>query len=490
MNSRAQDEFDALRYGYVPYSGTARAASIGNAMGSVGGDFSSLSINPGGIGVYRKGELSFTPTFNVSNNNSTYLGSSNSTNISKLNISHFGLVLTASKKGNSYKKAAWKAASFAFGMNRNLTFKNQYTYSGNNNKSSIIEKFAEEFNRLGGINAINSVSFPAYAAYQTWLVDRGFGIDSHKAYSYVPYADGLKQTKRVSESGGMQEYVISGGGNYRGNLKIGATLGIPRIVYDRTLRFDEEHVSGNHNNDFKYMYFTERLSTTGTGINLKLGAIYKASNNFRLGFALHTPSYIQFNDISSIEMASHTDSLLLQSNPANNPVSIYTQDTALSFNYAQTTPYKALASATVLFYQYGFITADVEFVDYASMKYNYGQGYENESAAINSVIQNTYKSALNVRVGAEAKLKDVAIRAGVAYYGSPYKNSSMDASRLNISGGVGYRAKNWFMDAAFVRAMQTIKELPYTLNRATANVQSAQIQNGVSSVLLTFGFKF
>ncbi|MBK8146132.1 MAG: hypothetical protein IPK62_14665 [Bacteroidetes bacterium] len=61
LQSNAQDEFDAIRYGYTNYGGSARSASISNAMGSVGGDFTSLSINPASIGVYRRGELSFTP---------------------------------------------------------------------------------------------------------------------------------------------------------------------------------------------------------------------------------------------------------------------------------------------------------------------------------------------------------------------------------------------------------------------------------------------
>jgi hypothetical protein len=487
-NVAAQDEFDALRYGYTVYMGTARSMAIGNAMGSLGGDFTALSVNPGGIGIYRRGELAFTPSFGVNSNKATYLGSTTETGTNALNISNFGLVLTTSKKGAAYKKSAWKAGSFAFGMNRNETFKNDYVYSGINTKSSLIEKYAEEFNARGGIGAVNSVSYPAYAAYQTWLIDRGMGVDSNQAVAYVPYADGIRQTKRVYETGGMQEYVISGGGNYQDKLMLGATVGIPRVTYNRTLQFDEEDISGKINNDFKYMYFTEKLSTTGTGINLKLGAIYKPDNNFRFGFAFHTPSYIQFNDISAIEMESHTDSLLLHS--GTNPVSYYNQDTALSFNYAQTTPYKALVSGTVLFKQYGFLTADLEYVDYGSMKYNYGQGYESESQAINTVIKNTYKGAVNFRAGAEAKLKDFALRAGVAYYGSPYKNSNDDAARLNISGGVGYRTKNWFIDAAFVRAMQNYQQMPYTLNRANAGVQSADIRNRVSNVLLTFGWKF
>lgn len=485
---RAQDEFDALRYGYTLYNGTARSVAIGNAMGSVGGDFASLSVNPAGIGIYRRGELAFTPSFSHSANKSLYLGNTNTASSTKLNFAQFGLVLTTAKKGEAYKKSAWKTGSFAFGMNRNESFKNEYVYAGNNYKNSLIEKYAEEFNALGGIRAAGSVSYPAFAAYQTWLIDRGFGADSNLAVSYVPYAAGIKQTKRVFEKGGMQEYVISAGGNYRDQLMLGATLGIPRVTYDRTLQFDEEDISGNNNNDFRYMYFTEKLSTTGTGINLKLGAIYKPSNLFRLGIALHTPTYIQFNDISTIDMQSHTDSLLLHN--SNDPIANYVQDTALSFNYGQTTPYKALVSATVLFKQYGFITADAEYVDYGSMKYNYGQGYENESQAINSVIRNTYKGVLNLRVGAEAKVNDVALRAGVAYYGNPYKNALYNTSRLQISGGIGYRTKDWFIDAAFIHSQQNYKQTPYTLSRANADVPMAEIKQGVSTVLLTLGLKF
>ena len=164
----------------------------------------------------------------------------------------------------------------------------------------------------------------------------------------------------------------------------------------------------------------------------------------------------------------------------------YSQDTALAFNYTQTTPYKAIASATVLFQQYGFLTADVEFVDYSSMKYNFGQGYENESNDINTVLKNTYKSTVNCRVGAEAKLQDFALRAGVSYYGSPYKNQTVDASTLRISGGVGYRTKNWFLDVSYIYGTQTYQQMPYVLDRANANVQAADIKNTTGNVAVSY----
>lgn len=487
-NLSAQDEFDILRYSMNPYQGTARGMGLGSAMGSLGADFTSLSVNPAGIGLYRRGELSFSPSFTVSDNKGTYQGEISSNNVSKLNLSQVGIVLTQAKKGNAYTRSGWKAASFAFGVNRVATFRNEYSYQGNNHKSSFIERYAEEFNRSGGFNAstLGGVSYPAYGAWYTYLIDRNYAGDSTQAMSYVPYSDGLKQRKEVTERGGMHEYVISGGGNYMEKLMLGATLGITRSNYQRTLQFSEEDLSGNVSNDFKYARFTERLSTEGTGFNLKLGALFKPVEAFRVGLAVHTPSRILMNDTYAIDMESHTDSLKLRANPGANPITTYTQDTLQIFNYSMNTPYKAIASATVLFQQYGFLTADVEYVDYRSMKYDYGIGYESESNAINAVIPKTYTDAVNIRVGAEAKLNDFALRAGWALYGSPFAGQP-NAGRTTLSGGVGYRARNWYLDVSFIHSAQQSTEQPYVLNRAGADVPTATLQQKRSQLVMTMG---
>jgi hypothetical protein len=487
----AQDEFDALRYSFTSYQGTARGLAIGNAMGSLGADFSSLSINPAGLGLYRRGEISFSPSFTINNTKGNYLGQQQKNNDSKFNLAHIGVVFTNAKKGNAYKRSGWKAASFAFGLNRQATFQNQYSYTGRNFSSSIVENFAEQFNRLGGLNnnTLNSVSYPAYAAWATYLIDQDFAGDTNNAKSYVPYTDGIQQTKRVIETGGMHEYVISAGGNYMEKLMLGATMGITRSNYSRNTQFDEVDLSGNTSNDFKYLRYNENLTTEGTGVNLKLGAIFKPSDVFRFGIAFHTPTRIYFNDTYNISMQSHTDSLKIRNNPGADPITTFNQDTTQIFNYSLNTPYKALASATILFKQYGFITADIEYVDYKSMKYNYGIGYEIESSNMNNVIQNTYTDAVNIRIGAEAKLDDFAIRGGFAMYGSPYANNS-SAARTNISGGVGYRTKDWYIDATCIYSQHKWNEMPYVLSRAGANVQAASIQNNTTQVLFTLGRRF
>ncbi|NJL77005.1 MAG: hypothetical protein HC892_20305 [Saprospiraceae bacterium] len=52
----SQTAFDALRFSTLDITATARNMGVGGAISGIGGDFSSLSTNPAGIGVYRYSE--------------------------------------------------------------------------------------------------------------------------------------------------------------------------------------------------------------------------------------------------------------------------------------------------------------------------------------------------------------------------------------------------------------------------------------------------
>ena len=53
----AQNEEDAIRFSRISPFGTARSAAMGGAFGALGGDLSTLSTNPGGIGVLENQRL-------------------------------------------------------------------------------------------------------------------------------------------------------------------------------------------------------------------------------------------------------------------------------------------------------------------------------------------------------------------------------------------------------------------------------------------------
>ena len=55
-----QIEEDGIRFCRQTPFGSARVTAMGGAFGALGGDLTTLSTNPGGIGVFRKSEISFT----------------------------------------------------------------------------------------------------------------------------------------------------------------------------------------------------------------------------------------------------------------------------------------------------------------------------------------------------------------------------------------------------------------------------------------------
>src|SRR5690606_6949685 len=84
----AQNEADVLRYSSQYVLGTARFSGLGGAMGALGGDMSATHINPAGIGLYRFGEISFTPSMEFNMIESETNGLTSSADQNKLAINN------------------------------------------------------------------------------------------------------------------------------------------------------------------------------------------------------------------------------------------------------------------------------------------------------------------------------------------------------------------------------------------------------------------
>ncbi|HEV8081424.1 MAG TPA: aromatic hydrocarbon degradation protein, partial [Chitinophagaceae bacterium] len=71
INTFAQEPIDALRYSWTTQNGTARNQAIGGASGSIGGEFSTLFVNPAGLGFYKTNEFVLTPGYILNTNKSS-----------------------------------------------------------------------------------------------------------------------------------------------------------------------------------------------------------------------------------------------------------------------------------------------------------------------------------------------------------------------------------------------------------------------------------
>ncbi len=497
----AQDITEAYNLSNLTTQGTARSMGFGNTLGSVGGDFSSLSVNPAGLGVYRSSELSFTPALKINSATGDYAGTSASDNNTRFGVNQFAIVLTNAPKGKRYDKRDWKTVSFAFGMNRVADFNRNYTYSGHNNTSSASQVFESDANLYPGDDTIQNTA--GYLGYQSYLLNQ----DKNGVFStVVPFAGGINQVKSVQERGSINEYVLSLAGNYKEKLMLGATIGIPSVEYTRNSYYTETVDPGNKNNPDAFSTFTygSGLKISGNGVNAKLGAIYKFSDLFRAGIAFHTPTYYSISD--------YFDPLISATAQGYN--SVLTVDNWLQeqqFDYHISTPWKTILSATIMLNKFGFITADYEYVDYSSTRYhfpagvdNYGQSYQQAADFINREIKKTYTGVSNFRLGGEGRInKQFMVRAGFGYYGDPYTSygkSAMPAAyttqRIDVSLGVGFRFRYFFTDLGFVHSMYQGYEQPYAVDYSgvvsgpAATVPTAKISYALNNLAWTIGLKF
>ena len=180
----------------------------------------------------------------------------------------------------------------------------------------------------------------------------------------------------------------------------------------------------------------------------------------------------------------------------------YTNDQPDEFKYLLVTPYKVTGSISYVLReiedvtkQKGFLTADVEYVNYKASSFkpdeenNNAQSTKDYLKSLNGAIDNAYKGAFNFRAGGELKFTTLMVRLGAAYYGNPYKDIKGEKGhKLNLSGGLGYRNKGFFVDLTYVHAMN--KDVNFAYRLESAPYYAANIKNTTGNVFATVGFKF
>jgi len=434
----AQNENDALRYSLINYSGTARFTGLSGAYGAVGADFSSLSQNPAGIGLYRKSEFTITPVLSNGSTQSDYLNSRNTDFRNTLYLGNVGYVMAIKLNENSGSHL--KQIQFGFGMNRQSMFNNRMIIANNDNKNSLLLNYFDETNPKNA-DSSSLYRFGARMAYNVNLLYQNPNDTADVWRVDVP-AGALYHSSETR--GGITETVLSAGTNFDDKLFLGITFGFPRINYQTENTYSEND-DKNASDYVKSFQRTEYLDTRGTGFNFKFGFIYKPVEFIRIGGAFHTATaYNNMHDSFGATMTANYDQPPLN----NSNKTRFTSSADAAYDYKLTTPMKAMGSLAVIIGQYGLISADYEYIDYttARMRAN-DYNFQSENNSIRSV----FTSANNFRFGTEWKAGIYAIRGGTSFYGSPYKGESAGESgaRMGYSLGFGVHEKSYFLDFSF-----------------------------------------
>lgn len=475
----SQTATDALRYAQTELVGSARSLGVANSMGALGADFSTIAVNPAGLGAYRASEFVITPIIYSNKTSSRISGGLDpalNRDVSDIAIANVGIVIHNKPRfGNTLK-----TSNFAIGINRTADYNQQFRYAGRSN-GSITDRFIENAN---GLISDNLNGFEEGLGFATGAI---YDFDGDQIYTSDFESDLDKtpalKTESVNTIGSKTELSFAYGANLNEKLLFGASVNIPILNYESSRTYTEEDVDESiaFFNDLEYQEF---LTTSGIGINFKLGAIYKVDKGLNLGVALHSPTTLSLTDDYATNFEySYTEDNLEQRFREESPRG--------NFNYNLKTPWKAIGSLGIVIKKSGFITAEVEWTDFGNTKFNYdvqgnGQVYQRDEQEVNNAIDNSHGSALNFRMGGELAIKKLRIRAGVGMTQSPYTNDN--TYNNNYNAGIGFRDKSFYMDLGY--QLKTISEgyAPYYVDNYEQPLINNELDQG--KLALTLGLRF
>lgn len=520
-----QSAVDALQLSQPDMKGTARFMGMAGAFGALGGDLSTLSQNPAGIGVYRSNELGFSLNLDCQSSTSEAQGFKHDMSQTKFLLNNIGAVLTMRLPSETLPNL-----NFGFTYNKGASFNRIYggkipklsnslsTYiAGISNAENLTENDVvstdnfDPYNPTDGGYPAPWISILGYDSYLITPTGSGENTRWHGQWGEGTSGSG---SFKVQEKGSVDEYNIAFGGNIKNVLYWGMDFDIVNLNYTMQSLWGENlnnaYVPGPNNELVKETAnwgLGNYYNVHGSGFNYKLGVILKPIQELRIGFAFHTPTWYNLteNFVGSVDYQYGAEQS--GSTSTNGGYMAYND---MSFR----TPWKLIASVAGVIGNNFIISMDYEWVSYNKMKFSApgsygvsndwdygwddGWGWYGSSAAasqpptkssvfdndmygdVNGDIENYYQSTNTVRLGAEYRVTPAfSLRAGYSYTTSPVKqrvrddkeiiytagtrpNYRFDNHTYYITCGAGYRYQNFYVDLAYVYKNMSSQYHAYT----------------------------
>lgn len=475
---------DAYRFSQVKPAGSARIMGVGGTQWSLGGDVSNIAGNPAGLGFFRSSEASATLGYTDWGVETNYLGQNKSYNTTNFSLPNLSFVM-ANPKGE-FDRGAFKGGSFGISIQRIANFNTEYGYfSDLPGETSIIDFYLQDAQGFPENQVANfGLTGMAYNTYQInpRLDSNGEAITGE----YEPINGFIApfQDENITQEGSSSQVNFAYGANFNYKLFIGGSVGIRTLNFNSRKIYNEEFPEGPLINT----NLQENLYINGGGVNLNLGLIYKPIDYLNLGFTLQTPTWYALNDEYTASMVANYD------NYDYEPEGIILGEVEdltdiIISSYNLNTPFKIGGGATVFLGKNGFISADVDWVDYSAARIN---SRDFDEGPDNLEIENLYTSTINFRFGAEYKLSNFRFRGGYGYYGDPIADSNFDRSTQQISGGIGMKIKKFSVDFALVnQKFNTLYSSYQVLDNQGNNIGPVtEIKNNQINGVLTLGLSF
>ncbi len=511
----------AFMFSDYRYTGSARIQGLGNTQISLGGDISSALANPAGLGFYNRSEFSITPSYNIISTDGNFLGTSTTSSLGKFNIDNFGIVICKVK--DDATPGSWRGGSFGISISKTNEFNSKVQYQGMNPNNDILDYYVQDANRQNVDSDL--LTGTTFGAFDTYLLSEFVdGYVNGNDTTYIPFYNRTffsefpsesfptNQAEIITTSGSQNQVNLSYGGNFNDRVYIGFTLGVPSVKY-RILREYSELYPGLSSDIVDNILLTEDLYTDGIGINGTFGIIARPINQLTLGFSIITPTAFAMSenyyyrtdaDYFTFDLDNYGDYFdanydLIVNDQAdftsfyedNATVNQHSYEEESQLNYTITTPMRINGGLSFFFSKNGFISADIEYVNYSNMKVTSNEG---DLSANNQTIRELYSSTLNYRLGAEWRLNTIRVRGGYEMRGNPYNSDELDLASNSISGGVGFRSAKFFSDLGVIYTTSENKYAPYILenpnNEAYLQTPIVDVTRNNMNVVLSLGIFF
>ena len=426
---------------------------------------------------------------------------------SKFNVScnNFGFVWTV-----RFNQEALKNLNFGFAYNKQKSFDRSYKagYSGITGASSLSGYIAH----LSEGYSVADLAYPdnSGSSYDPYNNNPWLNVLGYQSYLINP----------ISTTGNtwIDEYNFNVGGNIYNVFYWGLGIAVTDFSYDIQSGYGENFTggyisSGDPNVDGWYL-MRNALHTNGSGIKVNLGVIMRATDNFRLGFAFHTPNYYKMTD-------SYVASVKYDFNESGTRYDDLAETPSGSYDYEFQSPWRMIASAAYVFGQNGILSFDYEYTSSNNMSFD--DPYSVDAFyKTNQEITEMVSPMHTFKIGGEFRITpQISARLGYAYQTSPVKSEYRSGREIPTAGtltmftldretnyftvGLGYRFSNVYVDMAYMHRYRRSELFPFSpLPAAVDNPynpdqtepslaispQISSLTDHNNSFVLTLGVKF
>ncbi len=495
VTMEAQNITDAVRYSTTDLNGTARYRAMSGAFGALGGDLSSINVNPAGSAVFLNSFTSFTLNIENSENQVSYMNGFNSNSNTNLDLGQAGAVFVFNSNNPD---ANWRKFSLAFNYNKSANFEDDFLAFGSNSNSIdqyfldyaqgiavdyLVpfedESVAELYSILGEDPALGFAAQQAFLGHYGEIItvnnpnnldpnDPGSGYYDLNSYSSALGAGIFDQEYSYAATGLNGKFSFNFATQYQDFLYLGLNLNSHFLNYDRVTSFYE--FNDNPGSTINDIFFENRLSTLGSGFSFQLGGLAKVGENLRAGIAFESPTWYQISEETTQYLETYNDRGWLTVDP--NVVNIYP-------DYNIQTPAKYTGSLAYLFGSNALVSFDYSYKDYSTTEFR-----PKDDAGLafqNSLMETNLQAASTYRIGGEYRIKGWSLRGGYRLEESPYADTTNYSDLEGYSAGLGYNFGNFRIDLSYDTYKQDIgHELIQT-----GLADRAQIEKDNSNFILT-----